>query len=81
MDLISSVGEAGPPGLLQHVRERDVGGVAEGTVHLDRPVDDPLETVGDEMLRHRHDGDEVHALFDLIRGVQHHQLALVQLDR
>jgi hypothetical protein len=36
--------------VLEHVGERDVGGVAERAVDLDRPVDDAVQGVGDEAL-------------------------------
>src|SRR5580704_14298597 len=41
VDLVGPVGEAGPAGVLQHVRQRSVGGVAERTVYLHGAVDDP----------------------------------------
>ena len=63
-------------------RERRVGRVAERAVHLDRAVDDPPQHVGHEVLGHRHLADvKSSPLLDLVRGVQHHQLALVQLHR
>ena len=79
MDLVGAVGEASPAGVQVHVGEGRVGGVAERTVDLDRAVDDPVEGIGDEVLRHRHLALEVVAAIDLVGRVQDHQLGLVQL--
>ena len=51
------------------------------SVHLDGTVDDSAQRVGDEVLGHRHLALEILAPVDLVRGVEHHQLALVQLHR
>ena len=80
MDLVGTIGKSCPPCLLQHVRQRRVGGIPERPVNLNRPVDDAPQTVRNKVLRHRHDCSEIHFLIDLIRSMQHHQLALVQLD-
>jgi hypothetical protein len=48
-------------------------------VHLDGPIDDPVQRVGHEVLRHRHLGAKVGARVDPVGGVQHHQLRLVEL--
>jgi len=63
----------------EHVRQRRVGRVAERPVYLDGPVDDPVQAVGHEVLGHRHLGLEVISVVDLVGGVQHHQLRLVEL--
>ena len=81
VDLVGAVGEARPTGVQEHVGERRVLGVAERAVHLDRAVDDAVERVRDEVLRHRHLALEVFLAIDLVRRVQHHELALVELDR
>ena len=81
VDLVGAVGEARPAGVLEHVGERRVLRVAERAVHLDRAVDDAVERVGDEVLRHRHLALEVFLAVDLVGRVQHHELALVQLHR
>ena len=80
MDLVSTIGKSCPPRLLQHVRQGRVGGIPERPVNLNRPVDDAPQAVRHKVFRHRHDCGEIHLLFNLIRSMQHHQLALVQLD-
>ena len=44
-------------------------------------IDDATEGVRDEMLRHRDLGGEVETTVDLVRRVQHHELALIELHR
>ena len=86
VDLVSPISETGPAGLGEHVGERGVVGVAEGAVHLDGPVDYPIQGVGHEVLCHGDLGPEVDLVevvvggVDEVRGVQHHELRLVQLD-
>ena len=81
VDLVGAVREARPARLQRHARERRVERVAERAVHLDRAVDDAVQGVRDEVLRHRHLAPEVLAAVDLVGGVQDHELPLVELHR
>jgi hypothetical protein len=50
-------------------------------VHLDGPVDHPAEGLGHEVLGHGGFVAELQLGVDEVGAVQHHELALVQLDR
>ena len=80
VNFVGAVGKTTPSRLLQHSRQRRIGRVAERTVNLDCPVDDAPQAVRHEVLGHRHLGDEIHLVLELVGGVQNHQLALVELD-
>jgi hypothetical protein len=58
-----------------------VGGVTQGAVNLYCAVDDLPQTVRHEVLGHRYFRSERQTVLDLVRSMEHHQFALVQLHR
>src|ERR1700694_2958639 len=52
VDLVGAVGKSAPAGLLQHAGQRGVRRVAQRSVDLDRPVDNPPQGVSHVVLGH-----------------------------
>src|ERR1700691_4656171 len=69
VDLVRAVGESGPASMLQHRGKRRVRRVPQRTADLNRPVDDAIQAVRDEVFGHRDLGSKVIAAVDLVRGV------------
>src|SRR3990172_1717867 len=79
VDLVGAVGQAGGAGAAHHLLQGRIGGVAEGAVDLDGAVDDAPEGVGDVDLGHGDLLAEGEPVFDLVGGVEDHELAGVEL--
>ena len=81
MDLICTVSKTTPTSLLQHTSKRCVRGISQCAVNLNSAVNYAPQTVCNKVFGHRYLARKFESVFNLVRGVQDHQLALVQLHR